>query len=298
MCGIVGFNWNDKTLLKKASKEIIHRGPDDSGTFIGNNISLGHRRLSIIDLSKAGRQPMSNKKGTIWIVFNGEIYNFKELRKNLEKKYDFKSNTDTEVLIYLYEEHGTDFIKLLQGMFAFCIYDSNKKIFFLARDRLGIKPLYYYNNAQEFMFCSEMKGILKHDKIEKSINFKALDSFLTFRANTSNESFIKKIKKLPPGHLLIYDLKNKKAFTKKYWEINSQVKNKSLSYYTKSIRTLLDSSVKSRLMSDVPYGAYLSGGVDSGSIVSLMNKHSSKEVKTFSVGFENQDHSEPLNAIS
>jgi len=182
MCGICGFNWEDNSLLKKILKEIEHRGIDDYGKFIDKNISLGHRRLSIIDLSKSGKQPMSNEDGTILITFNGEIYNFKELRKELEKKnHRFKSNSDTEVIIHLYEEEGFNCLKKLNGMFAFCIYDSRKKILFLARDRVGIKPLYYYaNNAEKkFMFCSEIKGILQNSEIKREVNLNSVNYFLS-----------------------------------------------------------------------------------------------------------------------
>ena len=232
MCGIIGFNWEDKSLLNKILKEIEHRGPDDCGKFFDKNLSLGHRRLSIIDLSKEGKQPMSNENKDIWIVYNGEIYNYKELRLDLEKKgHKFKSNTDTEVLIHLYEDEGTKLLKKINGMFAFCIYDSVKKVFFLARDRVGIKPLYYWENKNKFMFCSEIKGILQNKEIERKVNLDAVSSFLTFRANTQEQTCFQEIYKVMPGHFLIYDLENKRIKQiQKYWDIKyiEENKNKSI----------------------------------------------------------------------
>lgn len=292
MCGIIGFNWEDSSLLRKAMKKIAHRGPDASGVFIDNGISLGHKRLSIIDLSDSGKQPMSNEDGNVWITFNGEIYNYKELRENLQKKHEFKSNTDTEILIHLYEERGFDILNYLNGIFAFCIYDMKKKILFIARDHAGIKPLYYYYSGKKFMFCSEIKGILENDEIEREVNLNAINSYFIFRANTGNQSFFKNIDKLQAGHFLVYNLKSNSFYVKKYWDILFKPENHSKKYFSEELKKTLDSSVKSQLMSDVPYGAYLSGGVDSGTIVSLMSKHSSQPIKTFSVGFEEGDDSE------
>ena len=162
MCGINGFNFEDKNLIEKMNRLLKHRGPDSNGKYTDSSVSLGHTRLSIIDLSSAGNQPMSNEDESVWITYNGEAYNFKELKKNLKKKYKFKSETDTEVLIHLYEEHGREMLPMLNGMFAFCIYDSNKKQLLLARDRTGVKPLYYYFDGDKFIFSSEIKAILAH----------------------------------------------------------------------------------------------------------------------------------------
>lgn len=296
MCGIIGFNWDDKELLRKSSDKIKHRGPDSSGFYTDDEVSLGHRRLSIVDLSSRGKQPMSNENEDIFIIFNGEIYNHKELRKDLEKKHDFKSNTDTEVLIHLYEEYGFEFVNKLQGMFAFCIYDSVKKIFFIARDRVGIKPLYYTEYGDKFIFCSEIKGIIENKEIKREVNRKALQSFLIFRANILEETMFSGIKKLLPGHWMVYDLEKNKIKIKKYWDVSFQKEYKSFKDYSKILRNLLEDSVKSRLMSDVPFGAYLSGGIDSGTIVSLMGKFSDKTVETFSVGFEDEKESELVGA--
>ncbi len=305
MCGIIGFNWDNRNLLNKALKKINHRGPNASGKYIDKNISLGHKRLSIIDLSKSGKQPMSNEDGRIWIIYNGEIYNFKSIREELEKKgHRFKSNTDTEVLLHLYEEHSKNnsfdkMLNQLNGMFSFCIYDLKKRKLFLARDRIGIKPLYYYlnNKNKKFMFSSEIKAILENKSIKREINKKAISYFLSFRANTSEKTLFQDIYKLMPGNYLIYDLKQKKLIKKqKYWDINfsnkTNYKKYSEKYYVEKLKSLLLDSVKKRLMSDVPFGAYLSGGIDSGTIVSLMNKFCSKPVETFSVGFDTTKYNE------
>ncbi|MEK6894950.1 MAG: asparagine synthase (glutamine-hydrolyzing) [Nanoarchaeota archaeon] len=296
MCGIIGFNWNDKKLLKSCLQKIKHRGPDATSTFLDRSVSLGHNRLSILDLSKSGIQPMSNEDKTLWIIFNGEIYNYKEIKNNLKQKHKFKSNTDTEIILHLYEEKGLDFVNQLQGMFALCIYDVKNKKLILARDRVGIKPLYYFSYDSKFIFASEIKSLLLYKGIKKEVNLSALDTYLTFRANTTDESFIKGIKKLPPGSLLIYDLTSKSYSLKKYWDISFSSKISSENYLSKKIQDLLNDSVKGRLMSDVPYGAYLSGGVDSGIIVSLMKKFSPQKVKTFSVGFKEQKYSETNEA--
>lgn len=297
MCGIVGFNWKDKKLLNSAMKEIKSRGPDDSGTFSDAKMTLGHNRLSIIDLSKAGKQPMSNEEKNIWIVFNGEIYNHKEIRKNLKKKHKFKSKTDTEVLIHLYEEESFNMLSKLQGMFAFCIYDMKKQILFLARDRVGIKPIYYYKKNKDFMFCSGMNGLIQNRKIKREINLKALNSYLIFRANTEEETFIKDIKKIMPGHMIIYNLRERKAKVKKYWDFSVRNISHNFNQLEKKLKELIEEAVKSRLMSDVPYGVFLSGGVDSGMIAALVNKYSKiKPIKTFSVGFEEDNYSETKEA--
>jgi asparagine synthase (glutamine-hydrolysing) len=292
MCGILGFNFNDKRLLENALKVTKHRGPDATGKFSDRFVSLGHNRLSIIDLSESGKQPMSNENEDVWITFNGEIYNFKEIKSSLKKKHEFKSNTDTELLIHLYEEEGYAMVNRLQGMFAFCIYDMKKKKLFLARDRVGKKPLYYYLKDGKLIFCSEIKGILEDEEIKREVNLNALPYFLAFRANTSNETMFRDIMKLPAGNIMEFDLKSKETKISEYWDISHKTEEKSEEEYKKEVRELLEDSVKGRLMADVPYGAYLSGGVDSGSIVALMSKYSGQPIKTFSVGFEEESDKE------
>jgi len=230
MCGINGFTWEDKDLIRQMNKVIRHRGPDDSGFFLDRNISLGHQRLSIIDLSAAGKQPMHNEDETVWVTFNGELYNYKELRKKLEEKgHRFFSNTDTEVIVHAYEAYGYDCVKLFNGMFAFGLYDTKKRILFLARDRLGIKPLYYYHHDNKLIFSSEIKALLQHKGITRSINPRALHDYLSFRAVTLSETMFEGIKKLKPGQYLVFH--NYESFNKEkayqlvirtYWDLAMQ----------------------------------------------------------------------------
>ncbi|MBL7206317.1 MAG: asparagine synthase (glutamine-hydrolyzing) [Candidatus Aenigmarchaeota archaeon] len=297
MCGICGFvGFEDKALLKKMMDSIKHRGPDDSGVFIDKGISLGHRRLSIIDL-KTGKQPMKNEDGTIQIVFNGEIYNFQELRTDLEKKgHKFYTNSDTEVIIHAYEEYGKNCLKRFNGMFAFAIWDSKKKSLFLARDRLGIKPLYYTFFNGSLIFASEIKAILQHPDVKKDVDFQAMNHYFSLGYVPAPRTMFDGIKKLSQSHCLEYDVKEKKPIITKYWNlVNFESENKSIDYYTKNLSDILESSVKKRLMSDVPLGAFLSGGLDSSAVVAIMSKLSEKPVKTISAGFEEGGHYDESN---
>ncbi|MBM3233445.1 asparagine synthase (glutamine-hydrolyzing) [Candidatus Pacearchaeota archaeon] len=295
MCGILGFNWEEPSLLKKGLQAIEHRGPDAIGTYLSRGMSLGHRRLSIIDLSRAGKQPMTNEKGDVWIVFNGEIYNFKELKDNLKGNHSFHSGTDTELLIHLYEEEGTKMVNKLEGMFAFCIYDERKKILFLARDKAGIKPLYYHKFGKRFIFSSEIKAILE-DNIDRKVNLSALNTYLMFRANTSHETFFKDIFKLEAGTYAVYDLKINSLNISKYWDYKPKPSDLTFQDSVKELRGLLEESVRGQLMSDVPYGMYLSGGIDSGTIASLVRKYATQKLRSFSVGFAEEEHSEVKEA--
>ena len=285
MCGIVGFNWSDKYLVKRMSDKLIHRGPDGSGYYTSNNVSLGHRRLAIIDLSVKGKQPMSDDTGTILITFNGEIYNYRELRKELEKKYNFKSETDTETIIYAYKEYGIDCLKKLNGDFAFCLYDMNKNIFLLARDHIGVKPLFYYYDNDKFIFSSEIKSILEDKTINRIINNNALSQYLAYRFVFTSNTILNNIFRVLPGEYLIFDLKNKKLKKNNYYNINFSNKFSSDSFYLEKYKAIYTESVSSRLMSDVPLGIYLSGGIDSSSVVAMINKLKVNDIKTFSVGF-------------
>ena len=283
MCGINGFNWSDKKLIKQINNTVKHRGPDDSGIFTDSAISLGHSRLSIIDLSKKGKQPM--KRLNYIITFNGEIYNYKEIKREL-KEYNFKSNSDTEVILYAYDKWKEECLKKLNGMFAFCIYDTKKKELFLARDRFGIKPLYYFNKNKRFAFCSEIKGLLNLlDK--KEIDNDGLAQFFNFRFTLGETTLVKDIKKFLPGHYLLFDLKNKKIKKHaRYYELQKQhIKNKNFAYYKKKTRELLDKSVKRRMVSDVPVACLLSGGIDSSIITALAKKYN-PDLNTFSIGFD------------
>lgn len=300
MCGICGFNWNDKKLIREMCSLLEHRGPDQQGEFLDRSISLGHRRLSIIDLSENGRQPMHNEDNSIWLVFNGEIFNFQSLKTELEKKgHRFYSNTDSEVIIHSYEEYGENCVSYFNGFFAFAIYDSIKNKIFLTRDRLGIKPLYYTifdkDNERKFIFSSEIKSILLCPDVKREVCLEAVDEFLTFRCNSLAKTSFKNIFKLLPAHCLTYQ--NGAINIRKYWGIdNINPINKPESYFTEKILQQLEESVKMRLISDVPLGAYLSGGVDSGAIVSMMAKLSSEPINTFTVGFEEKNHDETTPA--
>jgi len=289
MCGICGFNWKDKELLDGMMKVLHYRGPDGSGIYEDNHISLGHLRLSIIDLSELGKQPMCNEDGTIWVIFNGEIYNFKELRGILENKHKFVSNSDTETIIHAYEEYGNAFVKKLRGMFALAIWDTKRKKLILARDRLGKKPLYYHYANNRFIFASEIKAILQDESIERKVSPSALYSYLTYRFSPGNFTMFEGIMKLQPGHLLIFE--KSEITVEPYWDIEYSQKNDSVENYCKNIMSLLEESVRLRMISDVPLGAYLSGGLDSSAIVALMSQ-SGERVRTFSVGFGNSNLSE------
>ena len=283
MCGINGFNWSDKKLIKQINNIVKHRGPDDSGTFTDSAVSLGHSRLAIIDISKKGKQPM--KRHNYIITFNGEIYNYKEIKKEL-KEYKFKSNTDTEVILYAYDKWKEKCLEKFNGMFAFCIYDIKKKELFLARDRFGIKPLYYINKNKRLAFCSEIKGLLNLlDK--KEIDKKGLAQFFNFRFTLGETTLVKDIKKFLPGHYLLFNLKNKKIKKyRRYYELKKQkITNHSLAYYKKKTKALLDKSVKRRMVSDVPVACLLSGGIDSSIITALAKKYNS-DLNTFSIGFD------------
>lgn len=283
MCGIVGFNWEDKKLLRAMIKSLTHRGPDDDGLFSDSKISLGHRRLSIIDLSKKGKQPIFNEEGSICVVFNGEIYNFKELREDLEKKgHKFKSDTDTEVIVHGYEEYGENICSYLDGMFAFAIWDSRNKNLFIARDNIGIKPLYYYFNNGKLIFASEIKAILNH-KIPREINHTCLTNFLNLRFSPGDKTIFSNIKKLPPGHSLNYNKSGLRI--KNYWKFPklSSKNNPSV----KKVDSLINKAVEKRLLADVPVGVFLSGGLDSSTIVAHMSKLTDK-IKTFAVGFDKE----------
>ena len=293
MCGIVGFNWDDKALLKKMMSSVKHRGPDDSGYYIDKNISLGHQRLSIIDLSSKGRQPIFNENKTLAIIFNGEIYNYKILKNKLEEKgHKFYTGTDTEVIVHAYEEYGEECVNHLNGMFAFAIYNSNSKTLFIARDRLGIKPLYYTFIGKKFIFASEIKAILEHS-IKREIDSEALAQFFTYGYTLSPKTLFKGIYKLPPASYMSYSKKG--INIKNYWDLKFNLKNKSLGAWKRELFYNLKDAVDKRLMSDVPIGAYLSGGIDSSSIVAMMSLIMDQKVNTYSVGFDSAEVVNELN---
>lgn len=287
MCGFVGYiNKKEKKqeVIKAMNDMIIHRGPDDESYYADEDVSLAFRRLSIIDLEN-GRQPMMNEDESIVIMFNGEIYNFQDLRRDLEKKHTFKNNSDTEVILHGYEEYGKDILKRLRGMFAFVIWDKNKKELFGARDHFGIKPFYYTKMNNTFMFASEIKALLKHPDFKKEVNKEALKPYLTFQYPVLEETFFKDVYRLKPGHCFTY--KNGKLDIQKYFNYDFNDIKRSKVEIVDMIDKDVRSSVKYHKISDVKVGAFLSGGVDSSYIASVL-----KPNETFSVGFDYEKFNE------
>ena len=301
MCGIAGFISRENNApvvereitLDKMCKIITHRGPDEQGVAVEGRAALGMRRLSIIDI-KSGQQPIYNETGTKFIVFNGEIYNFRELKNDLESRgHRFKTNSDTETILHAYEEYGADCVSRLRGMFAFAIWDKSDESLFIARDRVGKKPLFYaVTDKGNFVFGSELKVLLAHGEISKEIDYAALDAYLTFGYVPEEFCIFKSVSKLEPGHFLIY--KNDEIKTKKYWDFDYSpiVEVKSEAEYIEVLREKLKEAVRVRLISEVPLGAFLSGGVDSSAIVAMMSQLLDAPVKTFSIGFREDSFNE------
>ncbi len=299
MCGICGFIQSipigDEKILKQMNDKIVHRGPDDEGFYFNKRVGLAAKRLSIIDLN-TGHQPLPSSSKNSWITFNGEIYNFKELKNDLlSKGYKFRTSTDTEVIVNLYEEYGIEFIDMLRGMFAFGIYDIKKDSLLIARDHVGIKPLYYcLQPDNNLVFGSELKTILQYPGIDRELDKEAADHFFTLEYIPAPFSIFKSIKKLPAGHYLLF--KNDKIEIKKYWNLTDNLtrdkKTKSFMELKEEFLFLLRESVEMRMISDVPLGSFLSGGLDSSAIVAMMSQASKEKIKTFSVGFEEKSYSE------
>ena len=279
MCGFVGFISNDKKkkeIIKKMAERIKHRGPDGEGYYTDSNIALGHRRLSIIDV-KGGKQPMYNEDKTIVIVFNGEIYNYQELKKEL-KNHKFKNNSDTEVLIHGYEEWGTNLLPKLRGMFSFILWDKEKEVLFGARDPFGIKPFYYYKKDETILFASEIKSFFEHPKFEKKLNEKILPAYLSFSFTPTTETFFEGVNRLDAGHYLLYQ--NGKLTIKKYFELKFNENKTAYEESVENIANIMVDSVEHHQISDVEVGSFLSSGIDSSYIVSL-----AKPDKTYTVGY-------------
>lgn len=300
MCGITGkilFNRNqhiDSSELQQMTDVIRHRGPDDEGHYIDNNVGLGFRRLSIIDLS-TGHQPLSDNSGRYWITFNGEVYNYQEKRIELQKKgYVFKTNTDTEVIVNLFAEYKENCLAHLRGMFAFVIWDKNEKTLFGARDRFGIKPFHYYMDNEKFVWGSEIKSIINSSNIDKTISISSLDYYFAYGYSKRDQTIYENIKKLEPAqYFYLKPYESNKLSINTYWQIEFKPDyNKSEDYWKEQIYETLEDSVKMRMQSDVPLGAFLSGGVDSSTVVALMAKNSSKALKTFSIGFKEEKYNE------
>lgn len=305
MCGICGIvktkNGEPITpsLLSEMCATITHRGPDDEGLYAQNNVGLGARRLSIIDI-EGGHQPLSNEDGSVWVAHNGEIYNFPDLREELMARgHTFTSRTDTETIVHSYEEWGDECIKKFTGMFAFALWDARKKRLLAARDRVGIKPLYYtVLENQTLIFGSEIKTILVHPEVKRSLEPRALDFYLTFEYIPEPFSAFKNIHKLPAGTFLVYE--HEKIRIKRYWTVDMASKESlspkdgkaSISAIEEDLYERLKESVRARLLSDVPLGAFLSGGVDSSAIVGMMHELGVVPIKTFSIGFEDATYNE------
>jgi len=292
MCGIAGFmdkrGLGDSRLLHRMCQAIEHRGPDDRRVHLGEHISLGQQRLSIIDLTPEASPPLSNEDGKLWLVFNGEIYNYQSLREDLQSRgHRFATRSDTEVIVHAYEEYGEECVHHFNGMFAFAIWDTRKHELFLARDRMGKKPLYYSRNADRFTFASEIKSLLCVPEVSNEPSWDALNSYLSFGYVASPQTAFKSISKLRPGSWVKVDVKGgMKDY--QYWsppEMTQDYKG-SLDNAKGELRELLSSAVKYRMLSDVPVGAFLSGGIDSTTIVALMAELSDKPVKTFTIGFD------------
>jgi len=289
MCGITGYFGNgNQEILKKMTQTLHHRGPDDEGFYIDENVGFGHKRLSIIDLSNAGRQPVSNEDNSIFIIFNGEIYNFLALKKELKQSHTFKSHTDTEVILHLYEEIGVEIFNKLSGMFAIAIYDKRKNELILARDRMGKKPLYWGIFDNTLIFGSELKALTQHPSFKKELDLQSLNKYLSYEYVPTPHSIFKNTYKLWPGHYLRY--LNGQATKHKFWDISfqSSFKNHQLRIEdaVHKLDEKINNAVKSRLVSDVPLGIFLSGGVDSSTIAYYAQKNSAQKIKTFSIGFK------------
>ncbi len=289
ICGLVSFGFNPggkKEIVKKMSDAMTHRGPDHYGSIEFESAALGMRRLSIIDLSRAGNQPICNEDKSLWCVCNGEIYNYQELRESLIKQgHIFKSGSDTEVIIHLYEEIGSDCVNLLRGMFVFAIWDENKKELFLARDRLGIKPVYYIQSSNKFVFASEINAIKNSRLFDLELNYSSVDHYLSFGYVPPPETMFKEIKMLLPGSYV--QLSSKGINIDTWWRFPEQGSIDCESQeIVPTLRGLLEDSIRLHQISDVPTGAFLSGGIDSTAVVGLMSKISKKPIKTFSIGFD------------
>jgi len=301
MCGIVGIwsnnNRIDPSILISMRDALTYRGPDDSGFYIDkeHNIGLAHRRLSILDLSERGHQPMSNDDGSIWITYNGEVYNFKEIRGELiSKGYSFKSNSDTEVLVKAYQEWGLDCVDKFIGMFAFAIWDRNEKKLYLIRDRAGVKPLFYYFSNGTLLFASELKALMEHPSFTKEINLNILPQFLRFGYIQAPYTIFQNTFKLKPGHYLC--LHNNELIESEYWDIVDFYNKDPLSgtedEIADELESLLVDSFKYRLVSDVPVGVFLSSGIDSSILTALLQNNITDKLRTFSIGFYENNYNE------
>jgi asparagine synthase (glutamine-hydrolysing) len=297
ICGIVSFQnrevLNDE-LLRRMNQSLFHRGPDDQGYYRDNFAALAMRRLSIIDL-EMGQQPISNEDGSVWVIYNGEIYNYRELRAELETKgHIFKTHSDTEVIVHAYEEYGYDCVQHFNGMFAIAIWERAARRLVLMRDRLGVKPLFYWVAGGNLVFGSELKAVIAHTKVPRQLDINSLDNFLSLEYIPGPRTIFKDIQKLPPGHLLIFEETAIKL--RQYWDLTYRPFEAVEDACVEELADLIRESVRIRMVSDVPLGAFLSGGIDSSSIVAYMSQMSSNPVQTFSIGFEDDTYNELADA--
>lgn len=299
MCGLTGILFADKhrlvdeNVLRSVANQIAHRGPDAYGSYAQNGVGLAHLRLSIIDL-EGGDQPIGNEDGSVQIVFNGEIYNYQELRSRLiSRGHTFKTQSDTEVLVHLYEENGPGFVRELRGMFAFALWDSKRERMILGRDRVGQKPLYYYQDHEKLVFASELKAILAYPGIPRELNLEALEDYLTFGVVPGHQSIFNNIHKLRPAEFLVIDRRKWRAQNVNYWRLLTD-SDDSLSekQWIQEIREKLHETVKTHRISDVPVGAFLSGGLDSSAVTAALATTSAEQLTTFSIGFQEKEFSE------
>jgi asparagine synthase (glutamine-hydrolysing) len=292
ICGIVNFNATeavDRRLVESMTSALAHRGPDDHGYFVEQNVGLGHRRLSIIDLS-GGKQPIFNEDGSVVVVFNGEIYNYAELSKALVSRgHTFRTRSDTETIVHAYEEYGNDCMRDFRGMFAFAIWDRRRHRLMLVRDRLGIKPVYYYAGKDCFVFASEIKSLLQHPAVPRTVDPEAVDLYLSLRYVPGPRTMFKDIFKLQPGHFVTVDENGVKI--RRYWDLTYTAERR---IDLEEFQNLLEESVRLRLISEVPLGVFLSGGLDSTAMLAMMSKlNRGEQVKTFSVGYETIGSTDP-----
>jgi asparagine synthase (glutamine-hydrolysing) len=291
MCGIAGFSWRDPDLIARMTDAVAHRGPDDAGGYLADRVSLGHRRLSIIDLSSDGHQPICNEDRTVWLVFNGEIYNFRELRERLQAAgHVFRSRSDSEVIVHAYEEYGRDCLRRLRGMFAFAIWDERTQALLLARDRVGIKPLYYARVGAQLVFASEIKAILRCDAFSRRVNLQSVYHFLGYEVVPEPETMFEGVQKLQPGTWLTFS--NGQLETGAYWDLNIAPADRSRAEHETVLRDAMQDAVRSHLVSDVPLGVFLSGGLDSSAVVAFMRRSGVERIQTYSLGYADRSFSE------
>jgi asparagine synthase (glutamine-hydrolysing) len=296
MCGICGIISSetgesvDGELLRCMNQSLIHRGPDDEGYYLNSQAGLAVNRLSIIDLH-SGKQPLANETGDVWVVYNGEIYNYRQIRADLERlDHKFRTQSDTEVIVHAYEEYGDGCVQHLNGMFAIALWDARQNRLLLARDRLGIKPLFYWTDSQRLVFGSELKAVIANPEVPRQVDLSALDLFLTLEYIPGPRTIFQNIHKLPPGHTLVFE--QGEIELSQYWDIPFNPVIEKDQTCVERLADLIQEAVCSHLVSDVPVGAFLSGGIDSSTVVGFMSQYSSQPVPTFSVGFEDESYDE------